>query len=164
MKLDSIVEIQNASLLKNVKQYKKAAREIQNYLTKHPNEWGKYQGIFNNEVNGVFRDIMEFERERLAKGDEASVYKLKRLFVNHVRRTILHLAPDLDHVFAADGLGLVPGFLRVGRVENHLRHPVSIAQVDEDHAPVIPDRIHPTAEGNFFAHRAGVQFTTSMCA
>lgn len=81
---------QEASLRKKIKNYKGLAREIEHHLSKNPYEWGKFQSEFNIELNGVFRDIMNFEKQSLAKGDEESVYKLRRIFVNHLRKDFLY--------------------------------------------------------------------------
>jgi len=72
-----------------VKAYKKRAQEIESYLSKKPGEWGRFQAEFNSEVNKVFRDIMNFEKEMLANNQEEKVYKLKQLFVNKIRATFL---------------------------------------------------------------------------
>ncbi len=68
-----------------VKAYKKRAQEIESYLSKRPNEWGRFQAEFNAEVNKVFRDIMDFEKEMLANNQEEKVYKLKQLFVKRFK-------------------------------------------------------------------------------
>ncbi|OGX23580.1 MAG: hypothetical protein A3J51_01270 [Omnitrophica WOR_2 bacterium RIFCSPHIGHO2_02_FULL_45_21] len=73
------------SLRTMVKHYLKRAREIESYLAKNPNEWGKFQSEFNAELNGVFRNIMNFEKENLINGRDDRVYKLRRLFVNRFR-------------------------------------------------------------------------------
>ncbi|MDD5729670.1 MAG: class I SAM-dependent methyltransferase [Candidatus Omnitrophica bacterium] len=65
-----------------IKLYLKRAKEIESYLAKNPKEWGKFQSEFNSELNGVFRNIMDFEKENLANGNEDKVYKLKQLFIN----------------------------------------------------------------------------------
>ena len=72
-----------------IKHYLKRAREIENYLSKRPNEWGKFQAEFNMEVNRVFYNIMNFEKENLAIGQEEKVYKLKRAFINRFREIFL---------------------------------------------------------------------------
>jgi len=69
-----------------IKLYIKRAKEIESYLSKRPDEWGKFQSEFNAEVNGVFRNIMNFEKVNLADGHEDRVYKLKRLFINRIRK------------------------------------------------------------------------------
>lgn len=71
---------------KAIKLYIKRAQEIESYLSKKPDEWGKFQSEFNAEVNGVFRNVMNFEKINLASGNEDKVYKLKQLFINRIRK------------------------------------------------------------------------------
>lgn len=80
----STVEIDNqiTSFRATVKLYLRRAREIENYLLKKPEEWGRFQSEFNSELNGVFRNIMNFEKLHLAKGEEDKVYKMKQLFIS----------------------------------------------------------------------------------
>lgn len=77
------------SLRIKLKKYKKRAAEIENYLSNHPHEWGKFQGELNAEVNMIFRDIMNFEREMLSIGREDKVYKLKQIFIDRIRELFL---------------------------------------------------------------------------
>jgi len=77
--------MQGVSLRTQVKLYKKRAQEIESYLSAKPKEWGKFQSECNSEVNLVFRNIMNFEKENLGSGREDQVYKLKRLFINKIR-------------------------------------------------------------------------------
>jgi len=74
------------SLRNKIKLYKKRSQEVEKYLTKHPDEWGKFQHEFNSEVNGIFRDIMAYEKVNLNKGNVEKVYKLKKLFINKIRK------------------------------------------------------------------------------
>ncbi len=76
-----------ASLRVKINHYKKMAQEIEEFLSKNPDEWGRFQAEFNAEVNVVFRDIMNFEKENVAAGNEDKVYKLKNLFVKKIRKT-----------------------------------------------------------------------------
>jgi len=78
------------SLRNKIKSYKEMAQILRTELSKRPFEWGKYQSVFNYEINGVFREIMNFEKECLLNGDEEKVYKLKRLFTNFIRSEFLH--------------------------------------------------------------------------
>lgn len=78
-----------ASLHTKINLYRKRASEIERYLTKHPEEWGKFQHEFNSEVNDIFRDIMIFEKINLAKGNIEKVYKLKKLFINRIRKLFM---------------------------------------------------------------------------
>ena len=77
------------SIRKTIKHYKNRAQDIEFYLTVNPKEWGRFQSEFNFELNGVFRDIMDFEKTNLDKNREEKVYKLKRLFVNRIRDMFL---------------------------------------------------------------------------
>ena len=74
------VILPDSPLLTKIKKYKKRAAEIRNYLAQQPEEWGKFQSEFNQEINGIFRDMMLFEKENMLKGDEGKVYKFKRFF------------------------------------------------------------------------------------
>ncbi|MDD3294460.1 MAG: class I SAM-dependent methyltransferase [Geobacteraceae bacterium] len=80
----------NESLKTRIKHYKKYASDVRNELNKNPQEWGRYQSIFNREVNVVFYQLMEFEREQTKLGHEENIYKLKKLFINHVREEFLY--------------------------------------------------------------------------
>ncbi|MFH0985265.1 MAG: class I SAM-dependent methyltransferase [Candidatus Omnitrophota bacterium] len=89
-KINSLLKSQEASLRKRIKKYREVAAELKAHLDAHPSDWGKYQSVFNQEINAIFRDLMVFEQERLSKNDEVSVYKLKRIFINHLRADFLH--------------------------------------------------------------------------
>lgn len=83
--IDALLQSQETSLLAKIKKYREVAREMKKHLDRHPNDWGQYQSVFNQEINAIFRELMLFEQDRLANGDEASVYKLRRMFVNRLR-------------------------------------------------------------------------------
>ena len=87
MSTKATLEISGLSLRAKINFYKKRAKEIEEYLSKRPNEWGRFQSEFNSEVNNVFREIMNFERENIDSGGENKVYKLKRFFVEKIRKT-----------------------------------------------------------------------------
>jgi len=74
-----------ASLRVKIRFYQKRAQNIELYLSKNPKEWGRFQSEFNAAVNGIFRDIMHFEKTNLANGNEIKVYKLKKIFINKFR-------------------------------------------------------------------------------
>ncbi len=73
------------NLRAKIKAYKKKITDMESFLREHPQEWGRFQSEFNQEINGIFRDLMLFEKEQMARGDEAKVYKLKRLFIDWFR-------------------------------------------------------------------------------
>jgi len=77
---------EKTSLNQKVKNYRRRARETAEYLTNHPHEWGRFQSEFNQEINGIFRDMMLFEKEHLETGEEDKVYKLRHLFIRHFRQ------------------------------------------------------------------------------
>ena len=74
------------SLRTKIKLYKKRADEVEAYLITHPNSWGRFQHEFNSEVNGIFREIMVYEKINLSKGNIEKVYKLKKLFIRKLRK------------------------------------------------------------------------------
>lgn len=86
--MNSFLEISTNkfSLRTMIKLYLKRAREIEHYLSKKPNDWGRFQAEFNAEINGIFRNIMNFEKVNLAVGNEPKVYKFKQLFVKRFRQ------------------------------------------------------------------------------
>ena len=82
---------QETKLLRNIiKTYRKRLAEIESYLRRHPDEWGKFQAEFNAEVNKVFQNIMEFEKKSLAEGRKEQVEKLKDFFVRNFRPLFAH--------------------------------------------------------------------------
>lgn len=54
-----------------------------------PDEWGKFQSEFNSEVNSIFRDIMNFEKENFSIGEKKRVDKLKKIFIKRIREIFL---------------------------------------------------------------------------
>ncbi len=75
----------NLSLRSKIRAYKSRMLEVKDHLDKKPDEWGRFQSEFNQEINGIFRDIMIFEKERLSAGQEEKEYKLKQMFVKKLR-------------------------------------------------------------------------------
>lgn len=85
MKFYAETLVGDISLRNKIKLYKKRAQEMEIYLSKRPREWEKFQDDFNQEVDAIFRDIMNFERVSLSKGLEEKVSKLKQIFVGKIR-------------------------------------------------------------------------------
>jgi len=73
------------SFRKRIKLYLKRAQEIESYLIQKPKEWGRFQSEFNEKVDEIFRDIMNFEKVNFAAGNEGKVYKLKQMFISRFR-------------------------------------------------------------------------------
>lgn len=78
-------KLKELSLRARIKSYQKRAKEIEAYLSQKPDEWGKFQSEFNAELNNVFCDIMNFEKECMMRNEEDKVYKLKQIFVKRIR-------------------------------------------------------------------------------
>ena len=74
-----------ASLRDRIKIYKKRAEKIEAYLSKKTEDWGKFQSEFNSEVNGIFREIMNFEKVHLSRNDTEKVIKLKKIFIHKIK-------------------------------------------------------------------------------
>ncbi|MCM8781917.1 MAG: class I SAM-dependent methyltransferase family protein [Candidatus Omnitrophica bacterium] len=79
----------NSTLFSRVKFYRKLSEELQLHLAKYPNDWPKFQEIFNLTLDKISLDIMQFERDNLNKF-EADVYKLKKIFEKRYRRYFLY--------------------------------------------------------------------------
>ena len=77
------------NLFSAVKYYIKLSQELQASLLKHPEDYVKFQGIFNLSVDKVYQDVQQFEKINIAKF-EAKVYKMKKIFEKRYRRYFLH--------------------------------------------------------------------------
>ena len=77
------------SLRQRIKIYRKRAKEVEAYLSRHPDDWGKFQNEFNYEVDAIFRDIMNYDKINLASGHKDKVDRLKRIFINRIRELFL---------------------------------------------------------------------------
>ncbi|NQT21952.1 MAG: hypothetical protein HQ579_00770, partial [Candidatus Omnitrophica bacterium] len=77
------------TLRNRIKLYLRRAREVEEYLRVHPNEWGKFQNEFNSEIDAIFRDIMDFEKTNITTGNKDKIEKLKKLFVNRIRKIFM---------------------------------------------------------------------------
>lgn len=73
------------TLRAKIKAYAKKVHEMKRFLDNRPQEWGRFQSEFNQEINGIFRDLMLFEKEQIKAEQEDKVYKLKRLFIKWFR-------------------------------------------------------------------------------
>lgn len=78
-----------ASLREKIRHYLKIAAKIEAYLSRKPSEWGRFQIEFNQEVDNIFRDIMHFEKENHANNSAEKAIKLKKLFINRLRKIFL---------------------------------------------------------------------------
>ena len=64
------------------------------------------------------------------------------------RGTATHLAGDADAVLVAQALGRGEGLGPIG-IADHLGQALAVAQIDEDHAPVVPTPVDPPQQGHF---------------
>jgi len=76
------------NIFSRIKVYRKLRAEIQDILSKNPDDAPKFQEIFNLTVDRVYQDIMDFERENIEKF-EADVYRLKKIFDKRYRKNFL---------------------------------------------------------------------------
>jgi|SRR3990167_2887511 len=80
--------VAGSSIFSEVKHYLKFSRELQAHLTKHPDDWYKFQDRFNLTLDKVYNDILQFEKENTY--DESKVYKMKRIFEKRYRHYFLY--------------------------------------------------------------------------
>jgi 16S rRNA G966 N2-methylase RsmD len=79
----------NSTLFSRVRFYRKLSEELQLHLKKYPNDWPKFQEIFNLILDRISLDIMQFERDNINKF-ESNVYKLKKIFEKRYRSYFLY--------------------------------------------------------------------------
>jgi SAM-dependent methyltransferase len=83
------MDLGNLPLLAKVKEYRRRAAEIKTYLDQHPDEWPRFQAEVSSSIDAILLDILNFERENI-NGNEANVYRLKKLFERRFRKYFLH--------------------------------------------------------------------------
>jgi len=72
------------SLFSDIRYYLKLRQELLNHLSKHPDDWSKFQQMFILTVDKVYDDILSIEKENIAEF-EADVYRGKRIFEKRYR-------------------------------------------------------------------------------
>jgi len=77
------------SLFAKIRQYRKLSQELQGHLLKCPNNWIKFQEIFNSTLDKIAQDIQQFEQDNIDKF-EPRVYKLKKIFEKRYRSYFLY--------------------------------------------------------------------------
>jgi len=77
------------TLFTDIRYYLQMRQEMQTYLAKHPDEWAKFQRIFDLNVDKIYQDITGFEKRNI-KSFEQKVYKLKNIFEKRYRKYFLH--------------------------------------------------------------------------
>lgn len=76
------------SIFSEVRYYRKFSQELQAHLARNPQDWTKFQDVFNLTVDRIYKDIQQFEKENINKFEDR-VYQLKRIFVKRYRRYFL---------------------------------------------------------------------------
>ena len=79
----------DSTLFSKIKYYRKLREKLLEHLSKHPNDWLKFQEIFNAHVNEIYNDILNFERENISKS-ETEIYKFKKIFEKRYRNYFLY--------------------------------------------------------------------------
>lgn len=83
------MNVTTLTLFSEVKHYLKLSQELQAYLAKHPNDWYKFQEVFNSSLNKIYDNILQFEKENIDKF-ESKIYKFKKIFEKRYRRYFLY--------------------------------------------------------------------------
>lgn len=80
--------ITTSTIFSKVKEYIKFGQRLQAHLSKHPDDWHKFQDTFNLTLDNVYNDMLLFEKENIGK-DESKVYKLQKIFEKRYRHFFL---------------------------------------------------------------------------
>lgn len=76
------------NLFATINRYRKLRSELQDYLSKHPDGWLKFQEKFNTILDEFSQDILRFEKDNIAKSED-KVYQLKKIFEKRYRKYFL---------------------------------------------------------------------------
>ena len=66
----------NSNLFSKVRYYHKLSQELQAHLSKYPDDWPRFQNIFNSTLEKISMDILRFEKNNITKS-ESKIYKFK---------------------------------------------------------------------------------------
>lgn len=80
---------QTSSLFSRIRFYRKLNEELQLHLKKYPQEWKKFQGIFNATLETISLELLQFERDNLNKS-ESILYRYKKIFEARYRKYFLY--------------------------------------------------------------------------
>ena len=84
-----------------------------------------------------------------------------QLGIDHSLGTPSHRAGHPEHEFVAHPLGRLEGRGPV-RMAHHLRQPLAVAQVDEDHAAVVAAPVRPAAQRDAAIDQRSAQLAAVM--
>ena len=62
MPKDQSIEALEKLITLKIKDYEKSSSIVESKLLKKPDEWGRYQGEVNRQVDDIFFDILDLER------------------------------------------------------------------------------------------------------
>ena len=57
------------NLFSEVKDYIKLGRELQIHLAKYPDDWPKFQKMFNLTLDNLYSDILQFEKANIDRSE-----------------------------------------------------------------------------------------------
>jgi extracellular factor (EF) 3-hydroxypalmitic acid methyl ester biosynthesis protein len=77
------------NLFSEIKHYLRLRKELQAHLIRYPNEWHKFQDMFNTNLDRLYSDILQFEKENIDR-NESRVYRLKKIFEKRYRNYFLY--------------------------------------------------------------------------
>jgi len=80
--------VQSVSLFSEVKNYIKLSRDLQAHLARRPEDYPKFQAIFDASLEKISLDILHFEKNNIAKS-EAKVFQFKQIFEKRYRHYFL---------------------------------------------------------------------------
>lgn len=83
------METTSLNVFSEIKYYLQLRKELQALLTKHPNDWYKFEDIFNLNLDKLYSDILQFDKENIVKS-EPKVYRLKKIFEKRYRHYFLY--------------------------------------------------------------------------
>lgn len=76
------------TLFSKVGHYLKLRRQLLTHLSKHPDDWPRFQEVFNSTLDKISLDILQFERENMF--DESKIYRFKKIFGKRYRQYFLY--------------------------------------------------------------------------
>ena len=76
-------------LLSAITYYRKKNQELQDHLLKYPDDWPRFQTMFNESMLDILGKILKFEKDNL-NNFESKVYKLKKIFERRLKHYFLH--------------------------------------------------------------------------
>jgi hypothetical protein len=79
----------NTQIFAIIANYKNKSRQLQDYLSQHPDDWPKFQSEFDQAIEDILHNMLIFEKENIVKC-EWKVYKLRKIFEKRFRRYFLY--------------------------------------------------------------------------